>query len=137
MKNIEKIAILILMTVLSLTTAIHKFTGDLPPEWFIKQFNNSLIGSIPFGITSSYFIIATLELAIAVFFLLSIIKKEFTSNVSLKFSEIGFNLSLILFLILFFGSFLIENYDNGFMDFGYFVFTILLKNQFNKKEGNI
>jgi hypothetical protein len=137
MKKIDKLLILLLMIALSLITALHKFTGDLPPEWFVKQFSSSLIGKIPFGIPASYFIISTLELAIAIVFILSIVKMEFKSTDNLKFSEIGFNLSLILFLILFFGSFLIENYENGFIDFGYFVFTIFLKNQFNKKEERI
>jgi hypothetical protein len=42
--------------------------------------------------------------------------------------------ALLLFLILFFGSFIAQSYDNGFMDFGYFAFTIYLMSFFEKAK---
>jgi predicted tellurium resistance membrane protein TerC len=79
-------------------------------------------------------IIVLLELAIASLFVLALLKGEFKESQTPKFSKWGFHVSLLLFLILFFGSFLAQSYDNGFMDFGYFAFTIYLMSFFEKRE---
>lgn len=122
----EKILILLLYFVLGLTTGIHKLTGSFPPDWFREKFSGSLIGWVPGGIELSFGIIIVLELTIAGFFLLALIRREFVNNTDKTLSLLGFYASLILFVILFFGSFLVQNYDNGFFDFMYFGVTVYL-----------
>ena len=122
----ERILINLLYVALGATTGIHKLLGDFPPSWFREKFADSLIGWIPGGIEISLAIIVILELAIAGLFSLALIKREYAKGTTKTYSLLGFYVSLILFLILFFGSFLVQNYDNGFFDFVYFGMTVYL-----------
>jgi len=117
----RKLLILVLLIVVLGVPAIHKILGDFPPAWFNQKFSGSLIGKVPFGISLSYGIIILLELLGPLFFLAGIAKKEFTTAGKNQFIGLGFLTCYVLFLILTFGSFLVEDYSNGFNDFGYFV----------------
>jgi hypothetical protein len=130
----EKILIILLYVALGATTGIQKLLGAFPPSWFSEKFQESIIGLIPGGITLSFAIIVFLEIAIAGLFSAALIKKEFRNGSNKVFSRLGFIACLILFLILFFGSFLVQDYDNGFFDFAYFVLTLFLMNFFLKEE---
>lgn len=126
----KKINILILLIILLLTPAIHKVSDKFPPEWFHSKFDNSLINKIPYGILISYLTITILEFLGPLFFILALAYGEFKENVETKFTNWGFQISLILFTILTFGSFLIQDYENGFLDFMYFVAIALLQKLF-------
>jgi hypothetical protein len=131
----DKILIILLYVLLGATTGIQKLMGPFPPIWFSEKFKDSIIGLFPGGIPLSFAIIIFLELAIAASFLAALIKKECRNESAKTFSRLGFNASLILFLILFFGSFLVQDYDNGFFDFTYFGITIFLMKYYFKEEG--
>ena len=112
---------LLLLTLLFLTgiPGVHKLLGDYPPEWFVGLFKDSVIGAIPGGLYLSFWIIVLLELCAGILFFIALLQKEFTGDVTYTYSTYGLYLTQILFVVLFFGSFLIENYDNGFKDFVY------------------
>jgi hypothetical protein len=134
--KLERLLIQIMFTVLLGTAAYHKLIGEIPPNWFLNKFSSSFLSAIPFGLHISFVIILFLEVIIPFLFLLSIIKKEFTSE-KYTFSSIGFNLALILFIILVFGSFLVQDYENGFIDFVYFTATLFMKRiYFNSEKTN-
>jgi hypothetical protein len=59
---------------------------------------------------------------------------EFTSKRDKSFLFWGFDLAMLLFLILFFGSFLASDYNNGAVDFMYFGITYLLKRDVENKR---
>lgn len=124
--------LILLLTLLFLTAlpGIHKILGDLPPDWFVGMFEKSIIGKIPAGLEISFVIIVLLELGAGVLFLLALLRKEFTADSLVRFTRYGLLVTQLLFLILFFGSFLIENYDNGFKDFMYLVGVILIERFF-------
>jgi hypothetical protein len=104
-------------------TALQKIIPLEIPNWFISKFEKT-IGIIPFGIELSFIIITLLESAIASIILISIVKKEYRSENNKSFLKLALELSLILFLILFFGSFLTMSYENGALDFIYFIGTL-------------
>jgi hypothetical protein len=133
----ERILINLLYVALGATTGIHKLLGDFPPSWFREKFADSLIGWIPGGIEISFAIIVILELAIAGLFSLALIKREYAKGTTKTYSLLGFYASLILFLILFFGSFLVQNYDNGFFDFMYFATTVYLMKFYVREDQNV
>jgi hypothetical protein len=108
-------------------TALQKITGTFVPEWFVKKFEPTLIGTVPYGIELSFLTIIALETLIAVCFLISIVRMEFVSQRSKSFLFWGFDLAMLLFLVLFFGSFLAGDYSNGALDFMYFGITYLFK----------
>ena len=114
------------------TAAYHKLLGDFPPEWFVRKFENTFFGAIPSGLTIAFGSIVLLEVAIPVIFLIALIKKQFAlnSDEKLNFLRVGFLLTLLLFVMLTFGSFLVQDYDNGFKDFLYFVGVYYLMRQF-------
>jgi hypothetical protein len=112
---------------LSATTAYQKIIEFKVPEWFAHKFENSFIGLIPFGIPFSFIVIAILESTIAVSMIVSILNKEFREDSKKVVYNLGLDLSLILFIILFFGSFLVGDYSNGALDFMYFIGTLLIR----------
>jgi hypothetical protein len=125
-------SLLVILLYLSIagTTAYQKISGFGVPEWFQNKFSESIIGLIPFGIPTCFLIITILEASISVLMILAIINKEYQSESVKKYLELGLDLSLLLFTILVFGSFLVQNYDNGALDFLYFIGTVYLKNKF-------
>jgi len=111
-------------------TAFQKISGLAIPEWFIHKFENSFINLIPFGITISFIVITLLETSIAICMIFSLIKREYkldSERVNLNF---GLDLALVLFLVLFFGSFLVGDYENGALDFLYFLGTLAIRKKF-------
>lgn len=132
--QMQKVLIILLYIALGLTTGMHKLLGPFPPDWFRDKFSDSLIGWVPGGIELSFGIIVFLELAIAGLFTIALVRREFAIGSEKTYSRFGFNASLLLFLILFFGSFLVQNYDNGFFDFVYFGTTIYLMRLYLKEE---
>ncbi len=131
--------ILIQLLFLSLTciTALQKIITFEIPEWFINKFQNTLIGLVPYGLTISFLIITILESLISLLIFISIIKKEYCENNEIKFLNMALDLSLILFLILFFGSFLASDYENGAIDFIYFIGTYFISQMLNSKKADI
>jgi hypothetical protein len=128
--NINRI-FLIQLLYLSLAgiTALQKIIPFEIPKWFISKFEKT-IGIIPFGIEISFIIITLLESAIALLILISILKKEYLLEVNKSYMKLAMEISMILFLILFFGSFLTMSYDNGALDFIYFIGTMYLYDHF-------
>lgn len=126
----ERILILVLYISLAGIAGIHKLLGDFPPAWFYGKFKETFLNAITGGIWLSFVLIVVLEIAIAVLFSIALIKGEFKSQAKQTFSRFGFLASLALFVILFFGSFLVQDYDNGFNDFVYFGVTIFLMKYF-------
>lgn len=131
----KQLAILLLIVVFA-TAGIHKVLGELPPDWFVDKFTDSILGSVPGAIVTSYGIIIVLELLSALFFIIALVQ-SITGNVSHKNLDRGFVLGYVLFVILTFGSFLVEDYGNGFKDFMYFIGVIVIEKLiFNKPELN-
>ena len=122
----ERILILLLYISLAGVAGIHKLLGDFPPSWIYGKFKETFLNAIPGGIWLSFVLIVVLEIAIAALFSIALIKGEFKSQAKQTFSRFGFLASLALFVILFFGSFLVQDYDNGFNDFVYFGVTVFL-----------
>lgn len=112
---------------LAATTAFQKIIEFKVPDWFILKFSNSFIGIIPFGITISFIIITILESTIAITMLVSILYKEYLISSNKAIYNLALDLSLVLFVILFFGSFLVSDYTNGALDFIYFIGTLIIR----------
>ncbi len=131
--NINNI-LLIQLLYLSLTviTALQKIIPFQIPDWFLEKFEPTFLSYIPYGISFSFVSIAALEVLISVVFVLSIANKEFLTKNSKNYLNFGFDLSMLLFLILFFGSFLAKDYQNGAIDFMYFGFTFFIKKELLK-----
>ena len=125
----ERFLVCVLLIFLTLIPGVHKALGDFPPQWFHNLFEQSIIGKIPFGIEVSFALIMLIELGAGLLFCMSLFQKLTKQDVNDKVMELAFSLTLLLFIILFFGSFLIENYDNGFKDFVYFIGVYYLRNR--------
>ena len=123
----ERLLVALLLSLLGLVAGVHKLLGDFPPAWFEGKFSESLIGMVPGGIALSFGIIVLLELAIPALFCAAIVKREHQQEGLGRFAGLSFNIALILFIVLFFGSFLVQDYDNGFQDFLYFVRVVILR----------
>jgi quinol-cytochrome oxidoreductase complex cytochrome b subunit len=57
----------------------------------------------------------------------SMLNKEYKVESEKLAYNFGLDLSLILFIILFFGSFLVGDYNNGALDFIYFIGTLIIR----------
>lgn len=135
MKDNINNTLLIQLLYLSLTviTALQKIIPFQIPDWFLEKFEPTFLSYIPYGISFSFVSIAALEVLISVVFVLSIANKEFLTKNSKNYLNFGFDLSMLLFLILFFGSFLAKDYQNGAIDFMYFGFTFFIKKELLKQ----
>ena len=122
----KKILTTLLLIIVLGVPAIHKITGPYPPDWFLNKFVDSIINQIPFGLKLSYTIIVLLEIAGPLLFIIGLLKKEHTENADVKYINYGFYVCYTLFIILTFGSFLIEDYSNGFKDFTYFIGIVII-----------
>lgn len=123
--------VLIQLLFLSLAglTAFQKISGLAIPEWFVNKFQDSIIGIIPFGIPLSFILITLLETSIATCMIVSLMKKEYQVDSNKVSLNLGLDLSLVLFVILFFGSFLVGDYENGALDFLYFIGALAIRNR--------
>lgn len=110
-------------------TAYQKISGLVIPEWFSNKFQDSMIGFIPFGIPLSFIIITILETSIAICMIVSLLKREYKVDANKVSLNLGLDLSLVLFVILFFGSFLVGDYENGALDFLYFIGALAIRNK--------
>ena len=114
---------------LSAATAYQKIIEFTIPEWFVHKFEHSFIGLIPFGIPFSFIVITIIESTIAIAMIYSMLNKEYQVESEKLAYNFGLDLSLILFIILFFGSFLVGDYNNGALDFMYFIGTLFIRNK--------
>lgn len=133
---IKKQIILLLLVFILLVPAIHKLMGAIPPDWFVTKFEHSLIGILPGGISLAYLLIILLEIVGPILILgamLQILRKQAYK----KLLSAGFLIYYILFLVLTFGSFLVQDYDNGFKDFIYFVGVLLIERLYFSKGVNV
>ena len=121
--------ILVQLLYLSLAgiTAWQKISVLAVPHWFQQKFENSIITFVPYGISISFLLITFLELSIALIMIYSLVKQEYKLQEEKLVFNLGLDLSMILFLLLFFGSFLVGDYDNGALDFLYFIGTLVIR----------
>jgi len=134
MKNINRVLALTILGSLGAVTGIQKISGDFIPSWFAEKFGSTLIDAFPGSLEVSYSIIIALEISIGILAILALIKTEFLQNSSKRFSNLLFTCCYALFTILFFGSFVAHDYENGFSDFGYFAFTLLIQHFLFKED---
>ena len=124
--------ITLLLILVSGIPAIHKLSGAFPPEWFQAKFGASFLGALPAGITISYVLIVALEVLVPLLLIGGIAKGELKHPEIGKLTGMGFYALLVLFIVLFFGSFLVEDYSNGFFDFTYFVGVYILRSKYRE-----
>lgn len=132
MDTARKTLILIVLILILIVPVSHKLLDQMPPDWFIGKFKDSWIAFFP-GITASYYLIVLLELVAPLFILIGGVQFLLKSKVN-KYLRIGFLLYSSLFIVLTFGSFLVQDYSNGFKDFMYFVAIILIEKFFFSEE---
>lgn len=133
MKTNIKFYCLLILTFLTVIPGIHKLINPIPAEWFVNLFKESPITAIPGGLFLSYWLIIVIEIACGILFAVSLVLMGFKPTKTLKFAKLAFHLTIILFIILFFGSFLIQNYENGFKDFLYFLGVIFIYERYFKE----
>jgi hypothetical protein len=126
----------ILVIIASGLPAVNKLTGDIPPEWFVAKFSPSIIGKIPMGVILSYIVIVGLEVVTPLLFIVGVFRKEWKMNMPSDYTNKGFLLLLTLFVILTFGSFLVEDYSNAFKDFMYFTAAAILQSLWNLSKSD-
>ncbi len=114
---IRNFAIIFIYAVLLGTSTYDKWKSLTTPEWFKKQFENTLISQLPGGATLGYWFIATFEALLTIAFLAS-----FFSMAVLPYALLG---SLFLFGILLFGLRLTSDYQGSANMFVYFGTTLL------------
>lgn len=128
-ENIYRILALFLIGSLGTITGLQKITDDFIPTWFRQKFSDTYINLFPGSLEISYLLIILLEISIGLFACIAIFRREFSNSSSKSMVQWMFLSCYLLFSILFFGSFLAHDYENGFSDFGYFAFTLFIQNQ--------
>ena len=128
MKTTRTILILLLLIVLLLLPALHKIATEMPADWFINKFEKSWIGIFPFGVSLAFYSIVFLDIVGPLFMSIALVKILLQKKAEF-YIRTGFLIYYCLFLILTFGSFMVQDYDNGFKDFMYFVGLLVIEQQ--------
>jgi hypothetical protein len=128
-KLVQEVLIRLMFISLAGITAAQKISGASIPNWFSSKFEATIIGKIPYLTEISFILITTIELLVAVLMLISFFKFEFKDEKTKRYTNLSLDLSLLLFLLLFTGSFIAEDYQNGALDFLYFTGTLYIKNK--------
>ncbi len=114
---IRNFAIIFIYAVLLGTSTYDKWKSLTTPDWFKKQFENTLISKLPGGATLGYWFIATFEAVLTMAFLASIF-----SFAVLPYALLG---SLFLFGVLLFGLRLTYDFQGSANMFTYFGTTLV------------
>ena len=114
---LKHLGIVAMFAVLFGTAGFDKFKVLQTPDWFIKQFENTLIAKLPGGAKLGYWVIATLELALFFTFVASV----FVSGL-LAYALVG---SIFLFAALCFGLRLASDFQGSANMFVYFAATLV------------
>lgn len=114
---IRNFAIIFIYVVLFGTAAFDKWKALSTPEWFVKQFANTFIGNLPGGASAGYWVIASLEAALTLSFVLAAF-----NFLLLPYALVG---SLFLFGILLIGLRVTYDFQGSANMFTYFGATLL------------
>lgn len=114
---IRNFAIIFIYVVLFGTAAFDKWKTLSTPEWFVKQFANTFIGKLPGGASVGYWVIASLEAALTLSFVLAAF-----NFLLLPYALMG---SLFLFGILLIGLRVTYDFQGSANMFTYFGATLL------------
>lgn len=114
---IRNFAIIFIYAVLFGTAAYDKWKTIAMPDWFSKQFENTILSRLPGGTSLGYWLIATLEGLLALMFIISVFNFGL-----LPFALLG---SLFLFGILLFGLRITYDFQGSANMFVYFGTTLL------------
>jgi hypothetical protein len=114
---LSDIAIIFIFTVLMGTAAWSKFQSLSTPEWFKKQFENTIVSKLPFGPALAYWKIAIFEAILALVFIASLFMP-----ILLPYALTG---SLFLFASLCFGLRIAGDFQGSANMFIYFAATLI------------
>ncbi|MBL7714428.1 MAG: hypothetical protein JNL01_03105 [Bdellovibrionales bacterium] len=117
MVQYQNVAISLMFSVLFSTAAIDKFKSLQTPDWFVKQFKDTLIAKLPGGAKLGYWMIALAELALTLAFIASL----FMTGI-LPSALIG---SVFLFAALCFGLRLAGDFQGSANMFVYFAAALI------------
>jgi hypothetical protein len=101
--------------------ALSKWSGGVP-AWFIKQFESTILGSLPGGIALSFYVIALLETMTAFAFFICF-TEEWRGRTRPEILAWAFALALVTFAVLGVGLRLSGDFTGAFQLFGYFCLT--------------
>ena len=110
-------AIIFIYVLLFGTAAIDKWKTLSTPDWFIKQFENTVINRLPGKASFGYWLIASMELIITLSFVAAIFNFEILPY--------ALTASLFLFGLLLLGLRLISDFQGSANMFIYFGTTLL------------
>lgn len=115
----------LILAIVLFIPGIHKLLGEIPPTWFKSKFENSLLDLFSYGLHSSYAMIMIIEICGGVL-LVSSSARCFLNKPSNYLASWGIFSAHLLFVLLTFGNFLVEDYNGAFQDFMYFVGVVVI-----------
>lgn len=103
-------------------SSIEKVMGSAP-QWFIDQFQDSLVGSLP-GIEVAWRLVGLLEIAVAVLIIISVAKAEFKVESTKPWLKTSLGVAAITFVILSVGQRISSEFSGAASLFFYFGATM-------------
>jgi hypothetical protein len=108
----------ILLGLMFLQAGSDKVLGGQVPEWFVTQFRPTLFGSLPGGVSLSFWSVAILEVVVGAL--------AFATLAKPKLFHPTLVLAELVFLMLGFGLRLSHKYDDAGQLFNYFGLTLVI-----------
>lgn len=105
--------------------ALGKMTFTVP-DWFLKQFAETILNLFPGSLEASFYMIALGETITTLLFLVSLFKREFKKDETGRvFLKAGLQMAMIMFVILGFGLRLVHDFNGAANLFFYFTGTVV------------
>lgn len=117
LNTLKNFSIIFIFVVLFGTAAADKLKTLKAPEWFVKQFENTIVAKMPGGAALGYWMVAFFETALTLTFIASIFNIEL-----LPFALVG---ASFLFGLLCFGLRMVSDFQGSANMFIYFTATMV------------
>ncbi len=109
-----------------LTVSIQKIKSG-PQDWFLKQFNGTIIEKLPGGAKFGFWFITILETSVSIFLILALFNGEWTlTKAHLFWLPLGISVAALTFSLLGFGLRISNDFQGASNLFSYFGASIVV-----------
>ncbi|RYZ91543.1 MAG: hypothetical protein EOP06_06855 [Proteobacteria bacterium] len=113
-QDVQRRGIALLMLTTFVPAAYEKLKEPAVPKWFLDQFAPTLLGAIPETLPLQFYVIALLEVVVAVVMVMALLKRNNTESL-----RAGLGLAFVTFLALGFGQRISHKFDGAAQLFAY------------------
>jgi hypothetical protein len=126
LESVKLLPVYLLFVATFASASSEKFLSGGVPDWFLKQFEKTLLNAFPGSLKAQYYLLALMEAGIALLFVVSLGTFEFLPGHDRTVLKAALVLALFTFFALGFGLRMGGDYQGAANLFMYFGMTFLI-----------